>query len=164
MFMNFRIPFYYELKIIFVLWLLSPATRGSSILYRNFVHPRLMRYEPEIDRCISTATEKGYSGMVEVTARGLAIVKEAMITAAIKGQSTLVTQLSTVERRTVSMVDVRQDPAIDDFEPLGQDLVNGNSNNVQQQQQGEARRSVRTRQTRQASVTLPFFLTVSSRR
>lgn len=36
-------PFYYEIKIIFLLWLLSPATKGSSLLYRKFVHPQLLR-------------------------------------------------------------------------------------------------------------------------
>ena len=40
-----RFPFYYELKIIVVLWLLSPATQGSSILYRKFVHPILVKRE-----------------------------------------------------------------------------------------------------------------------
>ncbi|CAN7949203.1 unnamed protein product, partial [Ixodes hexagonus] len=40
------LPFYYEIKILFVLWLLSPATMGSSILYRRFVHPQLMLREP----------------------------------------------------------------------------------------------------------------------
>ena len=40
-----RLPFYYELKIVFVLWLLSPATNGSSILYRKFVHPQLSKRE-----------------------------------------------------------------------------------------------------------------------
>lgn len=38
-------PFYYEVKIVLVLWLLSPATKGSSILYRKFVHPALCRRE-----------------------------------------------------------------------------------------------------------------------
>ena len=41
----FRFPFYYELKIVFVIWLLSPATKGSSVLYRKFVHPELMKRE-----------------------------------------------------------------------------------------------------------------------
>ena len=36
-------PFYYEIKIIFLIWLLSPATKGSSLLYRKFVHPQLLR-------------------------------------------------------------------------------------------------------------------------
>lgn len=40
-----RFPFYYEIKIVVVLWLLSPATEGSSILYRKFVHPILVKRE-----------------------------------------------------------------------------------------------------------------------
>lgn len=40
-----RLPFYYELKIVFVLWLLSPTTKGSSILYRKLIHPQLARRE-----------------------------------------------------------------------------------------------------------------------
>lgn len=32
---SFWFPFYYELKIIFVFWLLSPWTKGASILYRK---------------------------------------------------------------------------------------------------------------------------------
>lgn len=40
-----RFPFYYEIKIILVIWLLSPATKGSSILYRKFVHPTLSSRE-----------------------------------------------------------------------------------------------------------------------
>ncbi|XP_009638947.1 receptor expression-enhancing protein 4, partial [Egretta garzetta] len=34
-------PFYYEVKMAFVIWLLSPYTRGASLLYRKFVHPTL---------------------------------------------------------------------------------------------------------------------------
>ena len=40
-----RFPFYYEVKVAFVLWLLSPYTRGASMLYRKFVHPSLSRHE-----------------------------------------------------------------------------------------------------------------------
>lgn len=38
-------PFYYELKVVIVIWLLSPVTEGSSVLYRNFVHPMLTKRE-----------------------------------------------------------------------------------------------------------------------
>nr|DBA30949.1 TPA: hypothetical protein GDO54_006870 [Pyxicephalus adspersus] len=38
-------PFYFELKIAFVIWLLSPYTKGSSVLYRKFVHPTLSSKE-----------------------------------------------------------------------------------------------------------------------
>lgn len=40
-----RFPFYYEIKMAFVIWLLSPYTRGASLLYRKFVHPTLSRKE-----------------------------------------------------------------------------------------------------------------------
>ena len=40
-----RMPFYYELKILFVLWMLSPMTRGSSFMFKKFVHPQLARRE-----------------------------------------------------------------------------------------------------------------------
>lgn len=40
-----RFPFYYEMKMAFVIWLLSPYTRGSSLIYRKFVHPTLSRKE-----------------------------------------------------------------------------------------------------------------------
>lgn len=69
-----RFPFYFELKIAFVIWLLSPYTKGSSVLYRKFVHPTLSNKErvraplkticvpsfmlnclPSSDRCLCSA-------------------------------------------------------------------------------------------------------------
>ena len=43
-----RFPFYYEVKILLLIWLISPVSRGSlgsSILYRRFVHPSLIARE-----------------------------------------------------------------------------------------------------------------------
>lgn len=55
-----RFPFYYEIKVLLVLWLLSPATKGSSILYRKFVHPMLSRHE-QVTYCLSFQNwSKGY--------------------------------------------------------------------------------------------------------
>lgn len=52
-FVAFWFPFYYELKILFLIWLISPVSKGSlgsSILYRRFVHPTLINREEEIDQ------------------------------------------------------------------------------------------------------------------
>ncbi|TRY98790.1 hypothetical protein DNTS_014441, partial [Danionella cerebrum] len=38
-------PVYYELKMAFVFWLLSPYTRGASVLYKKFLHPMLASKE-----------------------------------------------------------------------------------------------------------------------
>lgn len=40
-----RFPLYYELKIAFVIWLLSPYTRGASLIYRKCLHPLLSSRE-----------------------------------------------------------------------------------------------------------------------
>jgi hypothetical protein len=40
-----RFPFYYELKILFMIWLMSPTTRGGSTTYCRFIHPFFTRHE-----------------------------------------------------------------------------------------------------------------------
>jgi receptor expression-enhancing protein 1/2/3/4 len=70
-FLAFWFPFYYEIKIIIVLWLMMPATRGSSVLYRKFVHPLLNEHEEELDSYIERAKTDGYSFFKEFS--GLAL-------------------------------------------------------------------------------------------
>lgn len=67
-----RLPFYYELKIAFVVWLLSPYTRGSSVLYRKFVHPTLSSKEkvttiPLLDLPFASARAAQGNGKVKVS-------------------------------------------------------------------------------------------------
>ncbi|XP_006866182.1 PREDICTED: receptor expression-enhancing protein 2 isoform X2 [Chrysochloris asiatica] len=78
-------PFYFELKIAFVIWLLSPYTKGSSVLYRKFVHPTLSNKEKEIDEYITQARDKSYETMMRVGKRGLNLAANAAVTAAAKG-------------------------------------------------------------------------------
>ncbi|XP_060602325.1 receptor expression-enhancing protein 2-like isoform X5 [Ruditapes philippinarum] len=87
------IPFYYEIKMIFVFWLLSPVTRGSSFIYRKFVHPNLAKREKEIDEAIAQARTKGYSTLMTLGHRGLTYATNVVVNTAIKGQSTLVEQI-----------------------------------------------------------------------
>ncbi|KAJ8408876.1 hypothetical protein AAFF_G00246940 [Aldrovandia affinis] len=77
-------PFYFELKIAFVIWLLSPYTKGSSVLYRKFVHPTLSKKEKEIDEYISQARDRSYDTMMHFGKRGLNLAANAAATAASK--------------------------------------------------------------------------------
>uniref|UniRef100_A0A7M4DVZ5 Receptor expression-enhancing protein n=1 Tax=Crocodylus porosus TaxID=8502 RepID=A0A7M4DVZ5_CROPO len=70
-------PFYYELKIAFVAWLLSPYTKGSSLLYRKFVHPTLSSKEKEIDDCLVQAKDRSYDALVHFGKRGLNVAATA---------------------------------------------------------------------------------------
>ncbi|KAL7990368.1 hypothetical protein Chor_013798 [Crotalus horridus] len=77
-------PLYYELKIAFVIWLLSPYTRGASLIYRKFLHPLLSSKEREIDDYIVQAKERGYETMVNFGKQGLNLAATAAVTAAVK--------------------------------------------------------------------------------
>ncbi|XP_062559223.1 receptor expression-enhancing protein 2-like isoform X6 [Armigeres subalbatus] len=81
-------PFYYEIKVIIVLWLLSPATRGSSTLYRKFVHPMLTRREQEIDDYINQAKEKGYTAVLQLGSKGVNYATNVIMQTAIKALNT----------------------------------------------------------------------------
>ncbi|XP_059506188.1 receptor expression-enhancing protein 1 isoform X1 [Stegostoma tigrinum] len=94
-------PFYYELKIAFVIWLLSPYTKGSSVLYRKFVHPTLSSKEQEIDDYLSQAKDRSYEAVMQFGRRGLNVAATAAVTAAAKGQGALSERL-----RSFSMQDL----------------------------------------------------------
>ncbi|XP_061824885.2 receptor expression-enhancing protein 1 [Nerophis lumbriciformis] len=95
------IPFYYELKIAFVVWLLSPYTKGSSVLYRKFVHPTLSSKEKDIDDYICQAKDKSYDTLVHYGRKGLNVAATAAVMAAAKGQGVLSDRL-----RSFSMQDL----------------------------------------------------------
>ncbi|KAL4640985.1 receptor expression-enhancing protein 3-like [Arapaima gigas] len=77
-------PLYYEIKIAFVVWLLSPYTRGASLIYRKFLHPLLSSKEREIDDYIVQAKERSYETMVNFGKQSLTIAATAAVSAAVK--------------------------------------------------------------------------------
>ncbi|KAB7494188.1 Receptor expression-enhancing protein 2 [Armadillidium nasatum] len=106
-FFSFWFPFYYEIKILVVLWLLSPATRGSSILYRKFVHPWLTKKEEEIDECIAKAKQQGYTTVVQLGTKGVNYATSVIMQTAIKGGGGIVSQL----KRSYSTSEIGEDTA-----------------------------------------------------
>ncbi|KAG9267615.1 receptor expression-enhancing protein 3 isoform X1 [Astyanax mexicanus] len=98
-------PLYYEIKIAFVIWLLSPYTRGASLIYRRILHPLLTSREREIDDYIVQAKERSYETMLNFGKQGLSIAATAAVTAAVKGQGAITEKL-----RSFSMADLTQIP------------------------------------------------------
>ncbi|KAK2839008.1 hypothetical protein Q7C36_013822 [Tachysurus vachellii] len=97
-------PFYFELKIAFVIWLLSPYTKGSSVLYRKFVHPTLSNKEKEIDEYITQAKDRSYETMMRFGKRGLNIAATAAVTAASKGQGVLSEKLRSFSLQDLTLI------------------------------------------------------------
>uniref|UniRef100_A0A224X9Y0 Putative receptor expression-enhancing protein 2 n=1 Tax=Panstrongylus lignarius TaxID=156445 RepID=A0A224X9Y0_9HEMI len=101
-FFSFWFPFYYEIKVALVFWLLSPATKGSSFLYRNFVHPALQRRESEIDEMLSHAKEKGYNTVLSIGSKGVTYATNVLLQTAMRGGGGLVEHI----KKSYSLTDL----------------------------------------------------------
>ncbi|XP_060789358.1 receptor expression-enhancing protein 3a [Neoarius graeffei] len=99
-------PLYYELKMCVVIWLVSPYTRGASLIFRKFLHPLLASREREIDDYIVQAKEKSYETMVNFGRQSLSVAASVAVTAAVKGQGAISERL-----RSFSIPDLSQVPS-----------------------------------------------------
>jgi receptor expression-enhancing protein 1/2/3/4 len=99
---SFWFPFYYEIKILLILWLISPWTKGASAIYRNFVHPWLLKHENDIDFYLEQAKTEGYNQAVNLGTKSLLYARELVATAALRGQEQITQQL----QRSLSMNDI----------------------------------------------------------
>ena len=52
------IPFYYELKLALVVWLIHPQSKGAAVCFQQFVQPLLKKHEKDIDDGLTFAQEK----------------------------------------------------------------------------------------------------------
>ncbi|XP_035228105.1 receptor expression-enhancing protein 4-like, partial [Stegodyphus dumicola] len=78
-FVAFWFPFYYELKIFFVLWLMCPATRGSTYIFRKLINPQLSKHEALIDSYIASLWEQGYDVARKIGAQGVDYLIEVFL-------------------------------------------------------------------------------------
>lgn len=60
------IPFYYEVKILVLLWLVSPVSRGSIRFYISCLHPLLTKRENEVDAFLSHFKDLLYLTVVKL--------------------------------------------------------------------------------------------------
>ena len=51
------IPFYYEFKCVFLLWLVLPQTKGAAYLFQHFVCPFMRKYASQIDPIFAKADQ-----------------------------------------------------------------------------------------------------------
>lgn len=74
----FWLPFYYELKLLFIVYLVFPFTQGASILYRKVVHPYMLRHENDIDLMMDNAKQKGFALVTDVGVEGIRIANRVV--------------------------------------------------------------------------------------
>ncbi|XP_048379072.1 receptor expression-enhancing protein 1-like isoform X1 [Stegostoma tigrinum] len=121
-------PFYYEMKIAFVVWLLSPYTRGASMIYKKFIHPTLSSKEKEIDSYINQAKERGYETMVNFGRKGLNLAANVAVNAAAKSQGAIAGRLRSFSMQDLTSIQGDEpvhykDPLYPEEEPMGRKAI-----------------------------------------
>ena len=53
------VPMYYEVKLVFFLWLQLPLTQGATILYKTYVEKWFLTHEEAIDSHVAWIGELG---------------------------------------------------------------------------------------------------------
>ena len=109
----FRFPFYYEVKILLLIWLISPVSRGSlgsSIIYRKFVHPNLMKKEDEIDRWMQQLRMQGYDSFTYYGTRAFTYISNFVLQTAIRAPTYVAQVMAEDEgtRRTANALELQQ--------------------------------------------------------
>jgi len=98
----FWIPFYYELKLLFILWLVFAPTRGSSVIFRKLLYPQLLKREKAIDDYVQRIKDHGYAALIALGARGFTFATNMILSTAVKGQAKLADRL----QRSYSLNDI----------------------------------------------------------
>jgi len=72
------LPFYYETKVLIVIWLSSNYTKGASVIYRRVLHPLLLEKEKVIDNWIEQKQSEGVDYIVSKGKQGVAMVGSSL--------------------------------------------------------------------------------------
>lgn len=134
-------PFYYEIKIVFILWVLSPATRGSSILYKKVVHPMLNSREQEIDELIEKTKVQGYSTFLQLFTSGFNYISNLFMNSALRGQVLLGAQLQ--KNFSLDAQDSQKVAKPNDMRYNQRDLIDDDYSDFDTELEGEQRRTIR---------------------
>ena len=98
------IPFYSEMKVVVLLYLSLPLTRGSGVVYRRWIHPLLCSREEEIDRMLEALQEQGVSTAKLYLGRAAHYLGGLIVNTAVKSGGGLVQSL----RNSYSLTDLTQ--------------------------------------------------------
>ncbi len=72
-------PFYFESKIIFIVWLSLPGTRGADKLYDKVIEPYLHHYEEHIDAHTEIVSQHISASVKNVRAASLGFIKSKSV-------------------------------------------------------------------------------------
>ncbi|KAG0255333.1 hypothetical protein BG011_005196 [Mortierella polycephala] len=83
----FWFPFYYEVKVLFVLWMVLPQTQGSIYLYQAFIDPYLTQHEREIDQTLKDIQKRAMAMGMQYIKQAIQLIQNLLLDLYKKSQS-----------------------------------------------------------------------------
>ncbi|XP_070508236.1 uncharacterized protein [Chironomus tepperi] len=111
-------PFYNEIKVIFLIWLLGPSSRGSMKIYKNIIHPILVSREQEIDDMIQLAQEHGYMQVFRLSSKSVNYANKIIMQDAKTDSSFIVSRQLMQNISLSNLSDVGTNQSIDDNDDI----------------------------------------------
>ena len=71
------IPFYFFLKLIFLVWLFHPASLGATTVYNHYILPNMKQYEKHIVKIETGIADVGAQAKAKLSGQGEAAPAEA---------------------------------------------------------------------------------------
>lgn len=84
----FWLPFYYPIKLIVLLWMVWPKTRGAQVIYDTLVKKLLKTYEAQIDEKLSAVdatVDRAAASAAELKSKATDIASKAAASAVAQG-------------------------------------------------------------------------------
>merc|ERR1711871_1838987 len=69
------LPLYYETKLLLMLWMVHPKTRGAQKLYEQFIQPTLAHHEAQIDASLADAQVQAQVKGKELAQHGVSMLQ-----------------------------------------------------------------------------------------
>nr|XP_046911888.1 receptor expression-enhancing protein 1-like isoform X1 [Dermatophagoides farinae] len=86
LFLAFWLPFYYESKLIFIYWLISPYGNGAQILYENLISKKFEQHEQNIDKQIGNLRQFAIDSTWHLLAKFNCCLNRLLVLAIAKAQ------------------------------------------------------------------------------
>lgn len=76
----FWLPLYYELKLVFIIWLVCPYTNGSTIMYKKFLYPKLREKEKDIDTFLEKTKTVSLAYLYDGLSAAFKVLSQVVVT------------------------------------------------------------------------------------
>ena len=73
------LPLYYEAKIVLIIWLSLPQTKGSERLYAQLIEPWLLKNESDIDAPTEIVSQHISDGVSHIRSASLGFIKNKSV-------------------------------------------------------------------------------------